>query len=239
MTQSGDDAPEDWPETIREICARSDFALLSDDELNKVRAFLKATGGRRRVSYEKQMEDQRTGNQERDQNARRRLSQIVLFNEAERSEGEKGKKVVTVAKAKGPIFIGHGRSPAWRDLAFLLTERMELSYEEYNRESQAGRTTKERLLELLDKCTFAFLISTGEDDQADGTKRARQNVVHEVGLFQGRYGWERAIVLLEDGCGEFSNITGVGQIRFAKGNVRSAAEEIRQVLEREGYLSRP
>ena len=237
MTRSGDDAPEDWPETIREICARSDFALLPDDELNKVRAFLKATGGRRVISYEQQVKDQRTGKQERDRNARRRLSQIVLFNEAKRSEGKKGTKGVTVAKAKGPIFIGHGRSLVWESLARLLTERMELPYEEYNRESQAGKTTKERLLELLATCTFAFLILTAEDEQADGTKRARQNVIHEVGLFQGRYGWEQAIVLLEDGCDEFSNITGVGQIRFAKGEVRSAAEDIRLVLEREGYLA--
>jgi hypothetical protein len=30
----------------------------------------------------------------------------------------------------------------------------------------------------------------------------------------GRLGFERAIILLEDGCQEFSNIHGLGQIRF-------------------------
>ena len=30
--------------------------------------------------------------------------------------------------------------------------------------------------------------------------KARMNVIHEVGLFQGRLGFERAIVLLEEGC---------------------------------------
>jgi len=63
------------------------------------------------------------------------------------------------------------------------------------------------------------------------------NVVHEAGLFQGRLGFTKAIVLLEDGCEEFSNIKGLGQIRFPKGNVKQAFEEIRQVLEREGLLS--
>jgi predicted nucleotide-binding protein len=38
------------------------------------------------------------------------------------------------------------------------------------------------------------------------------NVIHEAGLFQGRLGFERAIILLEDGCEEFSNIQGYGQI---------------------------
>jgi predicted nucleotide-binding protein len=77
---------------------------------------------------------------------------------------------------------------------------------------------------------------TGEDAHPDG-QHARENVIHEVGLFQGRLGFERAIVLLEDGCRSFSNIDGLGQIRFPKGDVNAKTEEIRQVLEREGILT--
>jgi predicted nucleotide-binding protein len=62
------------------------------------------------------------------------------------------------------------------------------------------------------------------------------NVVQEAGMFQGRLGFTRAIILLEDGCQEFSNIQGLGQIRFPRGNIRAAFEEIRQVLEREGLI---
>jgi predicted nucleotide-binding protein len=86
---------------------------------------------------------------------------------------------------------------------------------------------------MLDSAAIAFLIMTGEDEQIDGTVHARMNVVHEAGLFQGRLGFTRAIVLLEDGCQQFSNIQGLGQIRFPKGNIKAAFEEIRQVLERE------
>jgi len=49
-------------------------------------------------------------------------------------------------------------------------------------------------------------------------------------------GWRKAIILLEDGCDEFSNIVGLGQIRFGKGNIQSSFEEIRRVLEREGII---
>jgi predicted nucleotide-binding protein len=77
---------------------------------------------------------------------------------------------------------------------------------------------------------------TAEDEQVDGNKRARMNVIHEAGLFQGRLGFTRAIVLLEDGCEEFSNIQGLGQIRYPRGNIKAAFEEIRQVLEREGII---
>jgi predicted nucleotide-binding protein len=77
---------------------------------------------------------------------------------------------------------------------------------------------------------------TGEDEQADGRIHARMNVVHEAGLFQGRLGFEKAIVLLEDGCEEFSNINGLGQIRFPKGNISAVFEDIRCVLERENLV---
>ena len=62
------------------------------------------------------------------------------------------------------------------------------------------------------------------------------NVVHEAGMFQGRLGFTKAILLLEDGCKEFTNIQGLGQIRFPKGQVCSTFEELRRVLEREGLI---
>lgn len=77
---------------------------------------------------------------------------------------------------------------------------------------------------------------TAEDEQADGKQHARQNVIHEAGLFQERLGFERAIILVEDGCEDFSNIQGLGQIRFPKGNVSAVFEDIRRVLEREGLI---
>src|SRR2546425_2314032 len=65
---------------------------------------------------------------------------------------------------------------------------------------------------MLDKAGFALIVLTAESERTDAVVLARQNVVHEAGLFQGRLGWRKAIVLREDGCEEFSNITGLGQI---------------------------
>lgn len=62
------------------------------------------------------------------------------------------------------------------------------------------------------------------------------NVVHEIGLFQGRLGFRRAIVLMEEGCNQFSNIEGLGQIRFPKGDIRAKSEDIRGVLSREKII---
>src|SRR6266568_2029580 len=134
------------------------------------------------------------------------------------------------------VFIGHERSHLWRDLKDFIQDRLGLPWDEFNRVPVAGVTNITRLSQMLDDAAIAFLVLTGEDDQADATVHARMNVVHEAGLFQGRLGFSKAIILLEEGCQEFSNIEGLGQIRFPKGNIKAAFEEIRRVLEREGLI---
>jgi hypothetical protein len=134
------------------------------------------------------------------------------------------------------VFIGHGRSPFWRELKDFVYNRLHLPWDEFNRVPVAGVTNIARLSQMLDQACIALIVMTAEDEQADGNLHARMNVIHEVGLFQGRLGFGRAIVLLEDGCQEFSNIQGLGQIRFPKGNIAAVFEEVRQVLEREGIV---
>ena len=132
------------------------------------------------------------------------------------------------------IFIGHGRSPLWRELKDFLQERLGLPWEEFNRESVSGIATTERIEHMLNVSTFAFLIMTSEDEHSDQTRHARANVIHEVGLFQGHLGMRRAIILLEDGCQQFSNVHGLTHISFPPGRISAAFEDIRRVLEREG-----
>lgn len=134
------------------------------------------------------------------------------------------------------VFIGHGRSPAWRELKDFIEDRLALPIEEFNRVPVAGTSNKERLSEMLDASALAFLIFTGEDDHSDGRSHARMNVVHEAGLFQGRHGFNRAIILLEEGCESFSNLDGLAYISFPKGRITAAFEEIRRVVEREGLV---
>jgi predicted nucleotide-binding protein len=134
------------------------------------------------------------------------------------------------------IFIGHGHSQVWRELKDFISDRLHLTWDEFNRIPVAGVTNVSRLSEMLNHASFAFLIMTAEDETPNGKMNARQNVIHEAGLFQGKLGFDKAIILLEEGCEEFSNIHGLGQIRFAKGNLKSTFEEVRQVLERAGLL---
>jgi len=131
------------------------------------------------------------------------------------------------------VFIGHGRSHVWRELKDFLHDRLGLPWEEFNRESVPGIATTDRLEQMLKVSSFAFLVMTAEDEHADQTRHARANVIHEVGLFQGRLGTRRAIILLEEGCQQFSNVHGLSHIPFPAGQVSAVFEDIRRVLERE------
>lgn len=134
------------------------------------------------------------------------------------------------------IVIGHGHSRLWHELKDFISDRLGLDWDEFNRIAAAGVATTDRLRQMLDSAAIAFLVATAEDETAEGTMVARQNVVHEIGLFQGHLGFGRAIVLLEESCEGFSNIHGLGQIRFPRGRISACFEEVRRVLEREGVL---
>jgi predicted nucleotide-binding protein len=89
---------------------------------------------------------------------------------------------------------------------------------------------------MLETNDFALIVMTGEDETKEGGLRARENVVHEAGLFQGKIGFKKAIVLLEETCAPFSNIDGLIQLRFPGGKIMAVSEEIRRTLEREGLI---
>ena len=149
----------------------------------------------------------------------------------------KATEIVTSPLGKN-VFIGHGRDPAWRELDKFLDKDLHLEVVEFNSEPTAGKTIVERLKQMLDSVGFAFLIMTAEDHvgQKKDAIRARQNVIHEIGLFQGRLGFAKAIILLEVGCVQFSNVDGLIYIPFPKGNIRAAFHDVRATLEAAGLV---
>jgi hypothetical protein len=138
--------------------------------------------------------------------------------------------------APSHIFVGHGRSHDWTKLEVLLTEQFGLRIEEFNRDPAAGVPTTERLSEMLNKACFALLGMTAEDVHGDGETHARENVVHEIGLFQGRLGFRKSIIVKQNGTAEFSNIAGLTYIPYPKGRIEEAFPGIVKTLIREGVL---
>ena len=134
------------------------------------------------------------------------------------------------------IFIGHGGSSEWLKLRIFLSENLKLVCDEFNIESTAGLQTGIRIETMLNSARMAFLVLTSEDRHADGSLHARENVIHEVGLFQAKLGYKKSIVLLEQGCSRFSNLDGLTTITFPPDDLMARSEEIRRVLQREQVL---
>ena len=172
------------------------------------------------------------------QEAERILNAVIENVEHDWSEALNQTGAAAIADTENPkrVFIGHGHSADWKEIKDFVADRLGLEYEEFNRQPSAGKSNKERLEEMLNSSGFAIIIMTAEDETKDGKVRARENVVHEAGLFQGKLGFERAIILREERCEEFSNIEGLVQLQFPRGKIMAVSEEIRRTLEREGLI---
>lgn len=131
------------------------------------------------------------------------------------------------------IFIGHGGSPQWRDLKDHLHEQHGYVINAYEVGARAGHTIRDILDEMLSKSTFAVLVMTAEDETSDGEIRARENVVHETGLFQGRLGFSRVVVLVEEGVIPFSNLQGIHQVRYEKDRIKETYGDVLAAIRRE------
>jgi predicted nucleotide-binding protein len=131
------------------------------------------------------------------------------------------------------IFIGHGRAEDWRDLKDHLHEQHRYAVDAYETGARAGHAIRDVLDAMMKNATFAILVLTAEDEMADGQLRPRENVVHETGLFQGHLGWARAIMLVEIGVEPFSNVAGITQIRYGKGQIRSTFGDVVATLNAE------
>lgn len=125
-------------------------------------------------------------------------------------------------KARRTVFIGHGHSEEWRKLAMFLRDDHGLTVIEFNSSSPAGISTTDHIQKMLDQANFAFLILTGEDEQATGEFNPRLNVVHEAGLFQGKLGFRKAILLLEEGMPRVFKRPRAHSYSVPKGEDRSA-----------------
>lgn len=136
------------------------------------------------------------------------------------------------------IFIGHGRANHWELLRNLLEKKFKIECEEFNSIATAGFQTGFRLQTMMKNAGLAMIVMSAEDELNSTDWVARQNVVHEIGLFQGHLGMEKVIMFREEGCSLFSNIQGITYVSYSKGNISSCFDRIQPILEREKFILR-
>ena len=143
----------------------------------------------------------------------------------------------TSIQTENCVFIGHGRSRLWARVKIFLEDEIGIPTISFESESHVGESIIPILERMLDQSTFAILILTAEDETAGGLRRARQNVIHEAGLFQGRLGFKKAVLLRQEGLEGFTNVDGLQYIGFTGDQVEQTFYELRRVLKREDILA--
>jgi predicted nucleotide-binding protein len=138
--------------------------------------------------------------------------------------------------ARRRIFLSHGHNELLRlRLKDFLTSRLGVEGMVLQDAPSRGLTIVEKLERASERCCFAVILLTKDDEQPSGAARARQNVIHELGFFQGKYGRERVVLLAERGVELFSNISGIVRVEFEKEYFDASFESLR--LEIAPFLS--
>lgn len=121
------------------------------------------------------------------------------------------------SESHGRVFITHGRSNDWRSVQAHIEKDVKLQTIELAQEANLGRTVIEKLLDNAARCDSAVIVMTGDDVANESETRVRENVMHEIGFFQGCYGRNRVVLLHESGVNIPSNLGGLVYIPFPKG----------------------
>jgi predicted nucleotide-binding protein len=129
------------------------------------------------------------------------------------------------------VFITHGRSNDWREVQSYIEKDILLQTLELAQEASQGMTIIEKLVSGSERCDSAVIVMTGDDIDSDGLARARENVMHEIGFFQAKYGRSKVVLLHEDGVSIPTNLSGVVYIPFPKGAVSAGLHVLRRELQ--------
>ncbi len=130
------------------------------------------------------------------------------------------------------VFLSHGRSNEWRKVQRYLETDVQVKTLELSQEVNLGRTILQKLWDESEKCSYAVIVMTGDDVFSDSeAPRARENVIHEIGFFQGKFGLNRICLLHEDGANIPSNIHGLVYLPFPKDLVDSTYAALRREIE--------
>lgn len=128
------------------------------------------------------------------------------------------------------VFIVHGHDGELKEKVARLLERQGIEPIILSEKASRGKTIIEKFESYAENVAAAICLYTPDDEMADGSKRARQNVVFETGYFYGKIGRENTIIISEDNALSLSDLQGV--VYVSKGNWQ---DEVLTELREIGY----
>lgn len=130
------------------------------------------------------------------------------------------------------VFIAHGVDPQWEAVRRFLEQECRVPVYALAGDV-SGANLDDAMRQHLFRCTFGVCV-LATADTLPGEGRAEQSLVHQAGVLQGRYGFRRVAMLVEQGCATFSNVAGLIRLDFEAGHVESTFWQLERMLRREG-----
>lgn len=134
------------------------------------------------------------------------------------------------------VFISHGRAKDWYEVQAHIEKDLGIRTKELAQEANAGGTIIEKLEATAALCDAAVIVMSGDDTASEGQARVRENVMHEIGYFQGRYGRSKVVLLHEEGVNVPSNLAGIVYVPYPKAAVSAGfgvlGRELRAIYKR-------
>lgn len=118
-------------------------------------------------------------------------------------------------KTKGDlVFIIHGHDNELKSEIQLLMQNAGINNIVLHEQADKGRTIIDKLIDETNNSGYAIAILTPDDLTNDGSKRARQNVILEIGYFIGKIGKERIRFIVKGDIEIPSDLQGILYEKF-------------------------
>lgn len=110
---------------------------------------------------------------------------------------------------KPTVFIIHGHDEEMKRSVQLFLNRGEIQDVVLHEQPDKNRTVIEKLIDEGSAADYVIALLSPDDVQEDGSMRARQNVILEIGYFIGKLGRERVRLLRREGTVIPSDLHGI------------------------------
>jgi len=135
-------------------------------------------------------------------------------------------------KQTATIWLIHGGgSQIWLEIGKFIEHDLKLRYVEFSDLTSKRFFVAERVQTMVGASELAIAVMSSEDKTAEGKMRARQNVIHEIGLAQGVLGWDRVLLLREKGIEDFTNMAGLVYVSYNREDLQACFSELRSQID--------
>lgn len=141
------------------------------------------------------------------------------------------------------VFVAHGRDHKARNEVVALLTNLGITPVIFSKKVDQGRTIIEKFETLASQCEFAIIVLTPDDELGANSpdrrrRRARQNVIFEMGWFFSKLGRQKTLLMRKGKIELPSDITGLLYKDFAV-SALELADDVKEALLAGGVRLRP